>query len=198
MTEDRLKELLCQADEAAGAAPELGEGLARQVRRRAGRRRMMTLAPAAALAAIMMLGIGLSFWADIDSGLVKPDGTGDVSQSENEDQLRMELVRLNVEVDVHRQVVRELQELQVQQAELARLEEQLAAIPDPLAEIRRQVEQAAYTIYYHADLKYNQMDLQESAIKDMEQIVKLYPQTRWARVAQKKLNKIRLDLKGAQ
>ena len=133
---------------------------------------MMTLAPAAALAAIMMLGIGLSFWADIDSGLVKPDGTGDVSQSENEDQLRMELVRLNVEVDVHRQVVRELQELQVQQAELARLEEQLAAIPDPLAEIRRQVEQAAYTIYYHADLKYNQMDLQESAIKDMEQIVK--------------------------
>ena len=198
MTEDRLKELLCQADEAAGAAPELGEGLARQVRRRAGRRRMMTLAPAAALAAIMMLGIGLSFWADIDSGLVKPDGTGDVSQSENEDQLRMELVRLNVEVDVHRQVVRELQERQVQQEELARLEEQLAAIPDPLAEIRRQVEQAAYTIYYHADLKYNQMDLQESAIKDMEQIVKLYPQTRWARVAQKKLNKIRLDLKGAQ
>ena len=81
---------------------------------------------------------------------------------------------------------------------MARLEEQLAAIPDPLAEIRRQVEQAAYTIYYHADLKYNQMDLQESAIKDMEQIVKLYPQTRWARVAQKKLNKIRLDLKGAQ
>jgi len=197
MTEERLKELLSQVDEAAGAAPELGDGLARQVRQLAGRRRMMTLAPAAALAAILMLGIGLSFWVDVDSGLVKPGGTSDVSQNENVDQLRMELVRLNVEVDVHRQVVRELQELQVQQAELARLEEQLAAIPDPLAEIHRQVEQAAYTIYSHAELKYEQTDLRESAIEDMEQIVKLYPQTRWARVAQKKLNEIRLDLKGA-
>ena len=110
----------------------------------------------------------------------------------------MELVRLTTEVEVHRQVVRELQGRQVQQEELARLEAQLAAIPDPLEEVRRQVEQAAYTIYSHAELRYGQMDLQESAIKDMEQIVKFYPQTRWARVAQDKLNEIRSDLKGTQ
>lgn len=195
MSEERLKELLCQADEAAGAAPELGDGLARQVRRRAARRRKVTLAAPAALAAVLMIGIGLAFWVDGDSGLVGP---GVSPGNESVDQIRMELVRLTTEVEVHRQVVRELQGRQVQQEELARLEAQLAAIPDPLEEVRRQVEQAAYTIYSHAELRYGQMDLQESAIKDMEQIVKFYPQTRWARVAQDKLNEIRSDLKGTQ
>ena len=72
MSEERLKELLCQADEAAGAAPELGDGLARQVRRRAARRRKVTLAAPAALAAVLMIGIGLAFglmaipgWSDL-------------------------------------------------------------------------------------------------------------------------------------
>ncbi|MCP4713199.1 MAG: hypothetical protein GY869_31600, partial [Planctomycetes bacterium] len=68
---------------------------------------------------------------------------------------------------------------------------------DPLDEIFQQVEQAAYTIYSHAEQKYTQENLRDSAIADYRQIIKLYPQTRWARVAQSKLKEIGLILEGA-
>ena len=94
-------------------------------------------------------------------------------------------------------MIRELRARERQQARLAELERQLAAIPDPVAEIQRQMDKAAYTMVYHADRKYNQINLKDSAIQDYQRVVKLYPQTRWAEVARNKLSEIRYNLKGA-
>lgn len=112
-------------------------------------------------------------------------------------QLRIEIAQLRAEADVGMQVVQELLALQKQQTKLAELDQQLAAIPDPVEEVRRQVEQAAYTMVFHADLKYNQMDLKESAVEDFQRVIQLYPQTRWAAVAHKKLDEIHNIRKGS-
>jgi len=111
--------------------------------------------------------------------------------------MSLALVQLQAEAETQMLVVRQLRAWERQQARLAELERQLAAIPDPLEEVRRQVEQAAYTMVYHADLKYNKLNLKDSAIQDFQRVIKLYPQTRWAQVAQNKLSEIRYNRKGA-
>ncbi|MFC1782083.1 hypothetical protein ACFL02_00690 [Planctomycetota bacterium] len=211
-----------------------GADLAERVRRSAQQRRFAVIAEPLALAAVLMIVVGIAFRTDNNpvgtpSPVINPPasaqnthdrvvtepapekmviahqeptrpdagGTAETDTQAELAQLRMEIAQLRAEADARMQVVRELLELQKQQAKLAGLEEQLAAIPDPLAEVRRQVEQAAYTMVYHADLKYKQMDLKESAIEDFQRVIQLYPQTRWAAVAHKKLDEIHNNQKGS-
>ena len=205
MVEDDLRQLLSQADRAAGPAPAPRINLADRVRRSARRRRMAETA--GPMAAVLILGVVLLHWANRNTN-PSPTSTSDsinVAQNlENQtpptsvevSQFQAEIAQLRVRADIQMQVVRELLDLEKQQTELAELERQLAAIPDPLEEVRRQVEQAAYTVVYHADLKYTRMNLKESAIEEFQRVIQLYPQTRWAAVAQAKLSEIRFNQKG--
>jgi len=201
MSNERLKELLCQADEAAGAAPELGDGLAKRVRQLAWRRRMLRMTLPAAAAAILMIGFGMAYWLIGDTPSPPDLSNGGIfivdNKNQEAEQLKLELVQLQKEADTQRQIIAMLLEKQRQEAELVSLETELAEMSDPLDEVFRQVEQAAYTVFYHAEQKYTQMNLRDSAIADYRQIIKLYPQTRWARVAQSKLKEIGLILEGA-
>ncbi len=231
MSKDRLSQLLQQADRAAGPAAMPGADLAERVRHSAQQRRFAVIAEPLALAAVLMIVVGIAFRTDNNpvstpSPVINPptaaqdthdqvsapektviarqestrqeaDITTEADTEAELARMRLEIAQLRAEADAGMQVVQELLALQKQQAKLAGLEEQLAAIPDPLEEVRRQVEQAAYTMVYHADLKYNRMDLKESAIEDFQRVIQLYPQTRWAAVAHKKLDEIHNNRKGS-
>jgi TolA-binding protein len=79
---------------------------------------------------------------------------------------------------------------QEQKSRLAQAQRKLAAMKDPLVEVKEQLDKAAFIIVYQADRKYNELDLKESAIADYRQVIKLYPQTMWAGKAQERLNGI--------
>jgi tetratricopeptide (TPR) repeat protein len=212
MTDKRLKDLLQQADQAAGRPEMAAVNLAERIRQLDRRRRGMKTAAQTAAAAVLMMGLGLAFWSDIKPTTVTSNQDRNNTVAVNEDQagapgvkvyteaevtqLKVEIAQLQGEADLRLKIIKDLLEIQRRQAVLVSLEEQLAAIPDPLAEVRRQVEQAAYRIVYQADLKYKQADSKESAIEDYERVLRLYPQTRWAMVAQAKLSEIRFDQKG--
>jgi len=199
MSDERLKELLCQADEAAGAAPEPGEGLAKRVRRLAWRRRMFRLTLPAVAAAILMMGFGLAIWMSSNTNVTPPpkEGSGTFVNADETERIKLELAQLQQEADTQREIINMLLEKQRREAELVSLEAELAAMGDPLDEIHRQVEQAAFNFFELAGKKYEEMNLKDSAIADYQMIIKLYPQTRWARLAREKLKETGLILQGA-
>ncbi|KPK77145.1 MAG: hypothetical protein AMJ79_04275 [Phycisphaerae bacterium SM23_30] len=214
MVEDDLKQLLIQTDRAAGPAVAPRADLASRIRHLDRRRRRITMiSEPIALAAGLMLAMGIFFWTGkkpisiakpqaVPPELVQNTGIPEVPTTTPDTkaelaQMSLALVQLQAEAETQMLVVRQLRAWERQQARLAELERQLAAIPDPLEEVRRQVEQAAYTMVYHADLKYNKLNLKDSAIQDFQRVIKLYPQTRWAQVAQNKLSEIRYNRKGA-
>jgi hypothetical protein len=106
------------------------------------------------------------------------------------DQLRAEIAQLRAEADAREQIIRGILEYQQQQARWAAAERQFATQPDPLEEIIRQRERAALIILYHADRKYNEPNLRESALTDYHQLIQLFPDTRWAEAARKRLAEI--------
>ena len=110
--------------------------------------------------------------------------------------LQAEVAQLRAEAEARMKIVQELLVLQKQQAKLARLERQLAGLPDPLDEVHRQLEKAASTKIYFADLKYQKPAQRDSAIEDYRRVIRLYPQTRGAEAARKKLSEIRHNTKG--
>ena len=73
---------------------------------------------------------------------------------------------------------------------LLELEEELASIPDPLVEIERQYDRAAFVLVYQADRLYKELNLKGSAVETYNRVIDLFPENKWAEVARMRLSKM--------
>lgn len=183
MNDDTIKDLLRQADRAAGtrSAPP---GLADLVRRRMRRQRVVTTKRyVAAAAAIIVITSG----AILILSRSKPPGRS--APVDEFTKLRTEIEQLRAEADTRMAIIEQMLARQSRKERLARLEWELAR-PDPVEQVRLELERTACIMVYQANRMYQELDLPESAVKSYRQVIELFPETHWAKVARQRLTKI--------
>ena len=183
MTEDKIKNLLQQADRMAGLPKHVSANLSAIVRRRAHRRHVLVniTAPLAA-AAVILIAAGIWNIAMRTSG-----------QAEDQDKiisLERQLEQLQVRTDAALNLIQEVLVAEQKRHSLDELEAQLASIPDPLEEIQKQVEKTAFILVYQADRLYYELNRTDSAVETYKRVIKLFPKNQWAQVARERLSEI--------
>lgn len=182
MTDERIKDLLQKADRMSPAFGGLPADLTMKVRRRAGQRRIRHIATPFALAAVALITFGIFHMTTKSS---------ETASSQNRiASLEIELQQLQARTSATLQLLREVLERQENRRHLAELEARLASIDDPLEEVRSQKEETAFILVYQADRMYQELGLQESAVETYKRTVELFPSTRSAEVARKRLSEI--------
>ena len=182
MTEDKIKNLLQKADQMAARPTPVSANLAAAVRRRADHRRITNIAVPIAAAAMLLIACGVWHLS------TKTDQT--TRDKDKIASLETQIQQLQARTDATLKLIQEVLDRQRQQRRLNQLEAKLASIPDPLEEIREQVDTAAFYIVYQADRKFNELNLKDSAIADYRRVIELFPQTQSAEVARKRLENI--------
>lgn len=179
MTEDKIKNLLYEADQTAGGPEPVSANLAAAVRRRANRRQTANLAVRIAAAAVVLFALGI--WS--------------YTAKKTRDQqeivaLEMQIKQLQTQTDATLNLIREVLDEERKQRRLQELQAQLAGIPDPLEEIQKQVDKTAFILVYQANRMYRELNQKESAIQAYNRVIELFPQSRWAEEARQTLSEI--------
>jgi hypothetical protein len=184
MTEDRIGNLLQQADQMAGSAAAPAN-LTAVVRRRARWRRTIRMAApvGAAVAALAAVGV----WS-------LATGTGKTAQDQERFvSIETQLAQLQARTDATLKLIQDVLEKERQQRKLAELKAKLANIGDPLEEVQEQVEKTAFILVYQADRMYQQRNQRDSALATYNRVIELFPQTRSAQTARERLSEIRTN-----
>ena len=196
MSDERLEQLLRQADEAFGRPPcgtaDLGVRVRRQARRQ--RRVMMVGSAAAALLALVVSAIALRSERGDTAQPERPILADNTPAHVQLAQLQADIARLQEEISSGCRAAEETLRREEVEKRLAALQEQAA--DDPLQEVSDQVDRAALTMVYQADRMYRELNLRESAVASYEQTIKLFPQTHWAKVAKDRLAELKTAGKG--
>ncbi len=191
MSNERLQQLLREADAAFGD-PRVGSAdLPLKVRQLAKRQRRRRLFGSAA-AAVLVLSLSTVAWVN-RSGRPSPAPAPILADNSPKPlsaaELQMQIERLRDEIRTGCQAVHEVLERQEVEQRLAALREQAEA--DPLKAVNDQLDRAALTTVYQADRMYHELNLRESAIASYERTIKLFPQTHWAQVAKDRLAELK-------
>jgi len=216
-TDEKLKKILLETDQAVGKAQVL-PGLAQRVRKKAARGRNVKIAVSTAAAAVLVVAIGAGLMnstpvnqdvgpeqvmeeSGLDSqmaGMAHPTSPQEVADNDQQQvaRLQAEIALLREEINARMAIVEGMIARQEQRNTLAKLKQRLAAAGDPMEKIQQQRERAAYTTVSTANYKYDKLDLKESAIKDYKRAIELFPKTIWAEQARKKLAEIQNSTKG--
>jgi len=183
MTEDKIKNLLHQADRMAGRPKPVSANLSAIVRRRAHRRHVLVsiTAPLAAAAVII---IAAGIWH------IALRTSGQTEDKEKIVSLEKKLEQLQVRTDAALNLIQEVLVAEQKRHSLDELEAQLASIPDPLEEIQKQVEKTAFILVYQADRLYYELNRTDSAVETYKRVIKLFPKNQWAQVARERLSEI--------
>ena len=181
MTEDKIKKLLQEADQTAGRPAGVCVNLS-AVRRRANRRRFVSLAAPIAAAAVVIVGLGV--WSVTNRVLESTPEQDKIASLEAQVKL------LQARTDSALNLIQEVLEEERRQRRLDELEAQLASIPEPLEEIQKQVDKTAFILVYQADRLYRELNQTDSAIEAYNRVIELFPQNRWAKVARQRLEEI--------
>ena len=187
MREDDIQQLLQEADQLSLPLTDpvtVANHVRRQVRRRKRRKRN-----ASALAAVIVLGGGITFL--LRSEISK------VNQIPNEIfRLQARVAQLEAQAKTQTAMIEVLLVRQEQRERLATLERRLAELGDPLAALEAEIEEAAFVSYYQAKRKLEELNLKASAIQDFEAVIMAFPDTHWATEAKKRLQEIERNEKG--
>ena len=180
MTEDKIKNLLYEADQTAGGPVPVSANLAAAVRQRANRRNIANLVVRIAAAAVVLFALGL--WS--------------YTAKKARDQQRIvalekQIKQLRAQTDATLNLVREVLENDRKQRRLNELQAQLASYSDPLQEIQKQVDKTAFILVYQANRMYRELDQKDSAIQAYNRVIELFPQNRWAEEARQRLSEIK-------
>lgn len=172
--DDRLTQLLQDADRTA-EAPRVSDAaiLAALVRRRVHSRKVRRMAVAVCAAAVF--------------AVVGTMVTTIEVQQRRIDRMQQQIVDLTEKTDATVAFVQTILDQKDKQYQLIRLNQKLAAIPDPMGEIQARVDQTAFTMLYQADLLYKQLNLKDSAIDAYNRVIELFPDNRWAETAKQRL-----------
>jgi len=192
--EDKIKNLLQEADQTAGQPVPVPANLSAAVRRRAHRRHFVNLAAPFAAAAVVLIAIGI--WN------LAIRTTETTQEQEKIALLETQLKQLQVRTEAALNLIQEVLVEEQKRHSLDELEAQLASIPDPLEEIQKQVDKTAFILVYHADRLYRELNRTDSAVETYNRVIELFPKNRWAQVARQRLSEIenrrfnKIDLKG--
>ena len=181
MTEDKIKKLLQQADKAAEGAVPVRVDLS-AIHRRANHKHMINLVAPLAAAAVLM--VALSILALM---FVTAEPT---QEQEKIALLEIQIKQLQARTDAVLSLIQEVLEEERRQNRLDELQAQLASIPDPLEEVRKQVDKTAFILIYEADRLYRELNQTDSAVENYNRVIKLFPENRWAKVARQRLSEI--------
>jgi len=182
MPEDKIEELLHEADWTAGRPAEVRVDLSR-IRRRAHRRRYVSIVGPVATAAVLMVALGI--WSVT---LTVPPPTPEQERiADLENQVR----QLQARTDAAMSLIQEMLEQERRQQRLDELEAELASIPDPFEEMQKQVDKTAFMLVYQADRLYRELNQTASAVEAYNRVIRLFPKNRWAQVARQRLEKIK-------
>jgi tetratricopeptide (TPR) repeat protein len=180
MTEDKIKNLLYEADQTAGGPVPVSANLAAAVRRRANRRQAVNLSARIAVAAVVVIAFGI--WSY--TAKKARDRQRIIA-------LEMQIKQLKTQTDATLNLIREVLDEDRKQRRLNELQAQLASYSDPLREIRKQVDKTAFILVYQANRMYCELDQKDSAIKAYKRVIELFPQSQWAEVARLRLSEIK-------
>lgn len=181
MNEERLKELLRQADRCAESHRSIpGGDLADIVRRRARSRHIRRISFSSVAAAVILAAIGV--WTV--AGMLNARNARQIAA------LQAKVAELGVQTEASQKFIAELVEREKQSMRLLALEEELASIPDPLVEIERQYDKTAFVLVYQADRLYKELNLKGSAVETYNRVIDLFPENKWAEVARTRLSEM--------
>jgi tetratricopeptide (TPR) repeat protein len=181
VNEELIRQLFAKADEAAGE-PVFRRMTTPDIRRRVQRRRLVRVAVPTSLAAVLAVAAAVSvLWMPTKGPQVRPQRIASLEE---------QVKQLQARTDATLKLVQEVLDQDRQQRRLAALEAELASIPDPVREIDRQVDQAAFILVYQADKLYKELNQTESAVAAYQEVIQLFPTNRWAAVARQRLSQI--------
>jgi uncharacterized protein YoxC len=194
MTEEKLKNLLQKADQTAGPPAPVRVKLS-EIHRRINRRYLKYSLATFAAAAVLLIAIGI--WN-------LPIKTTESIPKHNKKiaSLESQIKKLQASTDAAINLIHQVLEQEKKQSQLNELEAQLASIPDPLEEIRQQVDKTAFILVYQADRLYRELNQTESAVEAYKRVIELFPENQWAQVARERLAQIKekqsykIELKG--
>ena len=148
------------------------------------------------VAAALVLAAGLGLWAMSSYGRRGPKletpGVQGAARDESKEiiRLRGEIARLRAEAESRMAVVQHMLAFERAQENLDELR-RYAMRPSPAELIAREVEQTAFTIVYNADRRRREeKDQLASTITAYREVIRLFPRTRSAEVARKRLRDI--------
>jgi tetratricopeptide (TPR) repeat protein len=184
VNEDQIKELLESVDRAAGL-PSYGPVSAAGIRRRVHRRQTRQVAFPLAAAALLLL--SFSIWS-LTTKTPQPSGSGSEERIASlEEQVR----QLQTQTESALRLVQDVLAQERQQQRLDALEAELASIRDPRQEMQAQADEAAFALVYQADRFYRELNQTQSAIEAYEQVIRVFPESRWADEAKARLARIK-------
>jgi len=194
MTEDKIKNLLQEADRMAGLPGPVSANLSAIVRRRAHRRHLrIRLTATLAAAAVVLIAAGI--W----NLMIKT--TEQTKDQEKIVLLEKQFEQLRAKTDAAVNLIQEMLVAEQKQHSLNELEAQLASIPDPLEVIQKQVDKTASILVYQADRLYR-VKRTDSAVETYNRVIELFPRTIHAQKARQRLLEIesrkfnKIDSKG--
>lgn len=183
MNEERIERLLRGADDGAGP-PAFGPITAAGVRKRIHRRRIIrTVVPLTAAAAIALVVL-------FSHAPANRQGPGGVEESQRMAALEEQVRQLQERTDATLRLVENVLAQDRRQRRLDDAEAELASAPDPMEQVQRQVDKAAFVLIYQADRLYRELNRTESAVAAYKEIIQLFPTNRWAEVARERLAEI--------
>jgi uncharacterized protein YoxC len=182
--EDRIQNLLQDADRMAGRPRPVSVDLS-VLRRRARQRRFVRFAvPASAAAAVLVV---LGLWAYVSNRVTATPEHERIASLENQ------VKALQARTDAALKLVHEVLEDERRQRRLDELQAELASIGDPLEEIREQVDKTAFMLVYQADRMYRELGQKRSAVQIYRRVIDLFAESPSAEVARQRLSEIRKD-----
>lgn len=176
-----MKNLLQQADKATGGADSVRVNVS-LIRRRANRKNIINLVAPFAAAAVLMFALSIL--------ALMFRTTEPTPEQKKIVLLETQIKQLQARTDAALSLIQEVLEDERRQSRLDELQAQLASIPDPLEEIRNQVDKTAFILVYQADRLYNELNQTDSAVENYNRVIKLFPENRWAKVARQRLSEI--------
>jgi tetratricopeptide (TPR) repeat protein len=183
MTEDKIKNLLQEADLMAGLPGAVSANLSALVRRRAHRRHLrISLATPLAAAAVILIAAGI--W---NLTIRTTEKTNDLEKIVA---LEKQLEQLQTKTDAALNLIQDVFVAEQKNDSLGELEAQLASFTDPLEEIQKQVDKTAFILVYQADRLYRELNRTDSAVETYNRVIELFPKNRWAQVARQRLSEI--------
>jgi tetratricopeptide (TPR) repeat protein len=154
-----------------------------EIRRRAKRRRFIRSGGPMAAAALLMFGLGI--WK------ITYKTAPTTPEQEKIASLENQVEQLQARTDAAMRMIQKMLERERRQQRLDELEAQLASIPDPIEEMQKQVDKAAFTLVYQADRLYRELNQTGSAVEAYNRVIRLFPENRWAKVARQRLAEIK-------
>jgi len=181
MTEEKIKNILQQADKVAGDVSPVKVNIS-DIRRRAGRKNMINLIAPLSTAALLVVALGI---------LALTFRTTEPTQEQQKIALlETQIKQLQARTDAALNYIQQVLDEERRQSRLDELQTQLASIPDPLEEVRQQVDKTASILVYQADRLYQELNQTKSAVENYNRVIELFPENRWAQIARQRLEEI--------